>query len=86
MQTPDSAGTATQFLCGIKTNYGVVGVDGSTIFKNCSSMTPGSKLTSILDWSIQKGKSNQLVFRARISLTAIYSHKFKLSTENINFM
>lgn len=56
-QTPDSAGTATQFLCGIKTNSGVLGVDGSVKPKDCSSMTDKSKVTSIADWSIQKGKT-----------------------------
>ncbi|XP_063410420.1 alkaline phosphatase-like [Mytilus trossulus] len=66
-QTPDSAGTATQFLCGIKTNSAVLGVDGSVRSKDCSSMTDKSKVTSIADWSIQKEKSVGIVTTTRIT-------------------
>ncbi|XP_052081245.1 alkaline phosphatase-like [Mytilus californianus] len=66
-QTPDSAGTATQFLCGIKTNSGVLGVDGSVKPKDCSSMTDKSKVTSIADWSLEKDKSVGIITTTRIT-------------------
>jgi alkaline phosphatase len=55
-QVPDSAGTATQFLCGVKTNTGVLGVDASVVREKCETMNEGSKVTSIVDWSIAKSK------------------------------
>jgi len=55
-QVPDSAGTATQFLCGVKTNTGVLGVDASVVREKCETMNEGSKVASIVDWSIAKSK------------------------------
>jgi len=57
-QVPDSAGTATAFLSGIKTNAGVVGVNEHVRRGNCSDMT-NSKLTqSILRWSLNDGNQS----------------------------
>ena len=35
--TPDSASTATALLCGVKTNYGTLGVKDNAFLGNCSS-------------------------------------------------
>ncbi|KAL8622193.1 hypothetical protein ACOMHN_052995 [Nucella lapillus] len=48
-QTADSAGTATAFLCGVKANYGTLGLDSSVLRQHCHNMDQGS-VTSILQW------------------------------------
>ena len=53
-QVADSAGTATAFMSGVKTKYGVVGVDQRVTRGNCSSMI-GAEVESILDWSLREG-------------------------------
>ena len=55
-QTPDSAGTATAFLCGVKAKYGTIGVDGRANRANCSSSI-GTHVSSILDWAQQAGQT-----------------------------
>lgn len=76
-QTADSAGTATAFVSGVKTNYGVLGVDGTVFKGNCAQMTEASKLKSILHWSQEAGKSVGLVTTARVTHAtpgALYSN------------
>lgn len=53
-QVPDSAGTATAFLCGVKAQSGVLGLDDTATYKNCSSSI-GAEVDSILRMSKQKG-------------------------------
>nr|KAG5709212.1 hypothetical protein BaRGS_017964 [Batillaria attramentaria] len=50
-QVPDSAGTGTAFLAGVKANYGTLGVDERVRRQNCSFF-PEGKVTTILDWSL----------------------------------
>jgi len=54
-QTPDSAATATAYLCGVKAQMGTIGVDGRAKRGNCSSSI-GTNVSSILDWAQQAGK------------------------------
>ncbi|CAF2953351.1 unnamed protein product [Rotaria sp. Silwood2] len=54
-QTPDSAGTATAFLCGVKTNLGTIGVDGRAVRGDCPSSI-GTNVDSILDWAQTLGE------------------------------
>ena len=54
-QTPDSAGTATAFLCGAKAKYGVIGLDGRAETGVCEGSN-SYRLTSMLDWSIAASK------------------------------
>ncbi|KAJ8320726.1 hypothetical protein KUTeg_002313 [Tegillarca granosa] len=65
-QTADSAGTATAFLCGVKANYGTTGVDASTKRYDCES-SKGAEVSSILRWSMDKGKSTGIVTTARVT-------------------
>lgn len=51
---PDSAGTGTAYLTGVKTRFGIVGVDTLAEFANCDSQK-GRELTSILDWAVAEG-------------------------------
>ena len=53
-QTPDSAATATAFLCGVKARLGTIGVDGRAIRGNCSSSI-GTHVSSIVDWAQRAG-------------------------------
>lgn len=53
-QVPDSAGTATAFLCGVKAQSGVLGLDDTATYKNCSSSI-GAEVDSILRMSKEKG-------------------------------
>ncbi|XP_067659275.1 alkaline phosphatase, tissue-nonspecific isozyme-like isoform X2 [Haliotis asinina] len=65
-QTPDSAGTGTAFLCGVKANLGTLGLSVSARRGDCSS-AKGQEVTSILDWAIAEGKSVGIVTTTRIT-------------------
>ncbi|XP_048776554.2 alkaline phosphatase, tissue-nonspecific isozyme-like isoform X2 [Ostrea edulis] len=82
-QVPDSAGTATAFLCGVKTKSGVLGMDDRADYKNCTSST-GAEVDSILRMSKQKGKSVGIVTTARLTHAtpaAAYCHSASRSWE-----
>uniref|UniRef100_A0A8B9GM44 Alkaline phosphatase n=1 Tax=Astyanax mexicanus TaxID=7994 RepID=A0A8B9GM44_ASTMX len=49
-QVPDSAGTATAYLCGVKANEGTVGVSAAAVRGQCNT-TRGNEVTSILKWA-----------------------------------
>uniref|UniRef100_A0A8C5DSC1 alkaline phosphatase n=1 Tax=Gouania willdenowi TaxID=441366 RepID=A0A8C5DSC1_GOUWI len=75
-QMPDSAGTATAYLCGVKANYGTIGVTAATTRYNCSA-TFGNEVTSILHRAKQAGKSVGIVTTTRVqhaSPSAAYAH------------
>ncbi|XP_053202603.1 alkaline phosphatase-like isoform X2 [Panonychus citri] len=77
-QTPDSAGTATAFTCGIKANYGTLGVSGR-IFrteKDCKVIAENG-VPSIFTWAQAAGKATGIVTTTRITHAtpaAGYSH------------
>ncbi|VDI71088.1 alkaline phosphatase [Mytilus galloprovincialis] len=90
--TPDSAGTATAFLSGVKTNKGVIGVDASIPRGHCDP-SPAHNLNTILDWSLAEGKSVGIVTTARITHAtpaSAYAHVASRSwegdhyTQNVN--
>jgi len=54
-QTPDSAATATAYLCGVKAQLGTIGVDGRAKRGNYSSSI-GTHVSSILEWAQRAGK------------------------------
>ncbi|XP_019641729.1 PREDICTED: LOW QUALITY PROTEIN: alkaline phosphatase, tissue-nonspecific isozyme-like [Branchiostoma belcheri] len=66
LQVPDSAACATAFLCGVKTNQGLVGLDGRATSKNCSS-AKGHEVASILEHAERAGKSTGIVTTARVT-------------------
>lgn len=75
-QMPDSAGTATAYLCGVKANYGTLGVTAATQRYNCST-TFGNEVTSVLHRAKQAGKSVGIVTTTRVqhaSPGATYAH------------
>ncbi|XP_067616441.1 alkaline phosphatase 4 isoform X2 [Eurosta solidaginis] len=62
-QVPDSAGTATALFCGIKTDYGAIGMD---ITRSKTNPTQG-RLKSIMDWAQTEGKRTGIVTTTRIT-------------------
>ncbi|KFM58294.1 Alkaline phosphatase, tissue-nonspecific isozyme, partial [Stegodyphus mimosarum] len=73
---PDSASTATAFLCGAKTKYEGVGVDDSVRHSDCSSV-PGTELRCIGEWALAEGKSVGLVTNMRVTHATpapLYAH------------
>ncbi|PAA53157.1 hypothetical protein BOX15_Mlig007299g3 [Macrostomum lignano] len=77
MQTPDSAGTATAFLCGVKAKSGTMGVNEQVISRNCTSQLKERNVMSFLNEAQQLGKSVGIVTTTRITHAtpgAAYSH------------
>lgn len=77
-QTSDSANTATAFLCGVKANYGTLGLDGRAKFENCTSaVDPSKHVQSILKWAQDKGKWTGFVTTTRVTHATpagLYAH------------
>ncbi|KAL4220999.1 hypothetical protein ACF0H5_019262 [Mactra antiquata] len=65
-QTADSAGTATAFLSGVKTNYFVIGLDSRSIALDCESQH-GTEVETIADWAAAAGKKTGIVTTSRIT-------------------
>ncbi|XP_070542094.1 alkaline phosphatase-like [Ptychodera flava] len=75
-QVPDSSGTATAILTGVKTKHGVVGVDDSVITGDCSSGKT-AEVDSVFDIAIREGKAAGIVTTTRIthaSPASVYAH------------
>ncbi|KAM4740599.1 alkaline phosphatase, tissue-nonspecific isozyme isoform 1-T2 [Anableps anableps] len=75
-QVPDSAGTATAYLCGVKANEGTVGVSAAAVRYQCNT-TKGNEVTSILRWAKDAKKSVGIVTTTRVNHatpSAAYAH------------
>uniref|UniRef100_A0A8C5Q7F1 Alkaline phosphatase n=1 Tax=Leptobrachium leishanense TaxID=445787 RepID=A0A8C5Q7F1_9ANUR len=73
---PDSAGTGTAYLCGVKTNSGVLGLTAATQFAVCNT-SYGNEVKSILHRAKEAGKSVGIVSTTRVqhaSPGAAYAH------------
>ena len=57
---PDSAGTATAYLSGVKTRYGVIGVNENVARGECTNM-PGNSVQSVLADSVTGTSRNRNV-------------------------
>ncbi|XP_054721005.1 alkaline phosphatase-like [Uloborus diversus] len=77
-QTSDSANTATAYLCGVKANYGTLGVDGRVKYQDCSSSLDNSThVDSVLSWAQEAGKWTGLITTTRVTHATpagLYSH------------
>ncbi|CAL4121207.1 unnamed protein product, partial [Meganyctiphanes norvegica] len=77
-QVPDSAGTATAYLCGVKANIGTLGVGPEVMVEDCgASLQPEHQATSILKWAQLEGKATGIVTTTRVTHAtpaASYSH------------
>ncbi|WP_298440346.1 alkaline phosphatase [uncultured Ferrimonas sp.] len=65
-QTPDSAGTMTAMMSGLKTDVGVIGVDEDIVRGDCASVY-GNEVISALELAELKGLATGVVSTARIT-------------------
>ena len=65
-QTPDSAGTMTAMISGVKTDVGVIGVAEAVERGDCSTVS-GNQLVTALELAEIAGKSTGVVSTARIT-------------------
>ncbi|WP_334031138.1 alkaline phosphatase [Alteromonas sp. P256] len=65
-QTPDSAGTMTAMMSGLKTDVGVIGVDEDIVRGDCSTVA-GNEVITALELAEIKGLSTGVVSTARIT-------------------
>ncbi|WJG10643.1 alkaline phosphatase [Aliiglaciecola sp. LCG003] len=65
-QTPDSAGTMTAMMSGLKTDVGVIGVDEDIERGKCSTMQ-GNEVVTALELAEIKGLSTGIISTARIT-------------------
>ncbi|OZG74995.1 alkaline phosphatase [Hahella sp. CCB-MM4] len=65
-QTPDSAGTMTAMMSGVKSDAGVIGVDENVVRGDCAS-AKGNELVTALELAEISGKSTGIVSTARIT-------------------
>ncbi|NXI38542.1 PPBI1 phosphatase, partial [Galbula dea] len=75
-QVPDSAGTGTAYLCGVKTNAKTLGLSGEAVYGKCRT-TFGNEVDSILHQARLAGKSVGIVTTTRVqhaSPGAAYAH------------
>lgn len=66
MQTPDSAGTATAMVTGVKTKAGVININDNVLRSDCSTVE-GNKLDTLFSMAAKKGKALGLISTARIT-------------------
>jgi len=65
-QTPDSAGTMTAIVTGVKTDAGLIGVDEHVVRGECETVK-GHELTTALELAEINGKSTGFVTTARVT-------------------
>jgi len=65
-QTPDSAGTMTAMMSGVKTDVGTIGVDEDISRGDCATVA-GNELVSALELAEIAGKSTGVISTARIT-------------------
>lgn len=65
-QTPDSAGTMTAMISGVKTDVGVIGVDEDVVRGDCSTVS-GNELATALELAEIRGLSTGVLSTARIT-------------------
>lgn len=65
-QTPDSAGTMTAMVSGVKTDVGVIGVDERVARGNCTT-AQGNELVTALELAELAGKATGIISTARIT-------------------
>ncbi|XP_059962314.1 intestinal-type alkaline phosphatase-like [Mesoplodon densirostris] len=75
-QVPDSAGTATAYLCGVKANMKTIGVSAAARYNLCSTVH-GNEVTSVMNRAKKAGKSVGVVTTTRVqhaSPAGTYAH------------
>uniref|UniRef100_A0A8B9ZCB8 Alkaline phosphatase n=1 Tax=Anas platyrhynchos TaxID=8839 RepID=A0A8B9ZCB8_ANAPL len=80
-QVPDSAGTGTAYLCGVKTNAKTLGLSGAAAYGKCRTAF-GNEVDSVLHRARLAGKSVGIVTTTRVqhaSPGAAYAHSVSRS-------
>ncbi len=75
-QVPDSAGTATSLLSGMKTKAGFIGM-GPTAFRGDCQSSKGAEIRTLLEMAAEAGLSTGIVTTARLTHAtpaAAYAH------------
>uniref|UniRef100_A0A8D2PQ72 Alkaline phosphatase n=1 Tax=Zosterops lateralis melanops TaxID=1220523 RepID=A0A8D2PQ72_ZOSLA len=75
-QVPDSAGTATAYLCGVKGNYQTIGLSAAARHSQCNT-TAGNEVISVLERARKAGKAVGIVTTTRVqhaSPSGTYAH------------
>ncbi|XP_031975356.1 intestinal-type alkaline phosphatase-like isoform X1 [Corvus moneduloides] len=75
-QVPDSAGTATAYLCGVKGNYQTVGLSAAARHSQCNTAA-GNEVFSVLQRARNAGKAVGIVTSTRVqhaSPSGNYAH------------
>uniref|UniRef100_A0A8D1KXY4 alkaline phosphatase n=1 Tax=Sus scrofa TaxID=9823 RepID=A0A8D1KXY4_PIG len=75
-QVPDSAGTTTAYLCGVKTNMKVIGVSAAARYDQCNT-TQGNEVISVMNRAKKAGKSVGVVTTTSVqdaSPAGAYAH------------
>ncbi|XP_007184954.2 intestinal-type alkaline phosphatase [Balaenoptera acutorostrata] len=75
-QVPDSAGTATAYLCGVKANMKTIGVSAAARYNECSTVR-GNEVMSVMNRAKKAGKSVGVVTTTRVqhaSPAGTYAH------------
>ncbi len=65
-QVPDSAGTATAWNTGVKTDIGVLGIDADVVYGDCASQQ-GNEVATLFELAEAAGLSTGTVSTARIT-------------------
>ena len=65
-QTPDSAGTMTAMMTGVKTKAGVINIDSDALRADCAS-SQGNELNTFLELMESRGRATGIVSTARIT-------------------
>lgn len=65
-QTPDSAGTGTAMMAGVKTKAGIIGVTENVVRGDCATLE-GNTVTSMNEIASEMGKATGIVSTARIT-------------------
>ncbi|XP_065640700.1 alkaline phosphatase isoform X1 [Hydra vulgaris] len=65
-QVPDSAGTATAFMSGVKTNMGTINVNENVTYKDCASSI-GNEVLSLAQYAELAGLSTGVVTTTRLT-------------------
>ena len=85
-QTPDSAGTMTAMMSGIKTDAGIIGIDESVVRGDCWS-SKGHEIVTALELAEIAGLSTGVVTTARLTHAtpaATYAHAPERDWEDIS--
>ncbi|KAH8278284.1 hypothetical protein KR044_009644, partial [Drosophila immigrans] len=83
---PDSASTSTSYLCGVKANYGTIGVNAQVRRGDCLALANSSNhVFSVGKWAMDAGKAAGLVTTTRVthaSPAGVYAHTADREWEN----